>query len=1485
MNEIPSTSGTSAHLAGRSAAQQIWRKQEGFASIDDPRSLGFSSGVLAGLAEAAAETGQVLREVIENAGASAEGLNIDVFQGIVEVLQNADDLGATEVRIALMDAAEGRQLLIVHDGAPVTCHHVLPMVLPFLTTKSGEADLKGRFGIGLKTLGRIAKAMTIHSAPYHFVADGLNIGEVAAEAPVVGFYRPGVDTLLRLDLVAGFEPEKLEAWFDEWSEDGLLFLRSVQRFVWCDIKTGVERAKAVKPGEWLSLPVHGSSLDSLACRRVTGSAGGWAVFKATVPTTAEIPRSHKATGRTTTLSFALADHEHETGVFVAFRTRLPVSLPFSIDGQFDPSTAREGLIENEWNKWLIARCGDALEEIAAGLLLSEPSHAWPWIPVPGETIGSTIDVWLQSAFDAATARVREGLANTGQIKGEPLAALSGLAFEDAAMEGLLAPEDVGVLAPERIAMPMPPRDVDGRWRRVLSSLNGPFRLGATELAEGFSRGAFSGKPFEWWVDAAARLTELAPNLVHALPCWRSDADKAVACSGKGETDRPLVIGDPLSAFTRRWDLLDRLHDDYARSETGQVCLSWLQTNAEVTSLVDAKVDLAAFAERFAKDPQEISDEDLRDLRDRFDLLSDRAAQALGQQVGAALRLDGYVFKSGKRQDCKVAPTEAYLSKTLEGENAHWPVAAGTLPGISWLASSYDERLKSGATRTSRKRADGVISRGPRKFLLLLGAAIAPRLQRTGQAHGGVGLRRAELSAAYADHVDYDVTSPDLTRVISSLVHTSKKDRKVRGPALIKAISRNWEAYAADQTVPAWKNARVYRHPKGQVTAAWLNQLKETEWMVVGTGELTLAETAVVRSSSTQSMYGSSLWLVAITPDDLRPAFVSTLKLITDVRASDLVGLLEQVRAEGGTPDSFKTLSVYRALAKQPLTGPWHAQRLGDIDLASLRARFARGSLIWVEGPNGEGQWKAPGELLTGRDIFHDPTRFVPGGPSCAELWKALAVMSPSLDDCLVYLKGMGAKPYSTEAEAVLIDVYRFMEGLLQTPDRRQRDRLKALPVGGSTGWESERPILQLDDRELRQQLAQAYKDLRFWNPPCDTQALPLVTAALGLTPMAPKLLVPSSPPAREQGEAMADRFRSCVDHLANELMRNDPATRDALTIPWDVLRELPLQIHENPFEVGVSDPAFGRRDIFVRMGAVLQRDPLRLDITRDALSLRDSGGRAIASMFPRQVRHRVEAEWVASWIASGLARVERLNTASDEDHRKALEEHASTIDISAAGKIKVTKPASRSAKVVAPRRLKTDHSGAVTIEVQQGVAPTSGIASASRPLLTTPPIPSTDYRSPPVSEPVEYTTADLEQRGWEILRSILANAKDGPLSDFRRRHGVGSDGAIGWRTFVELKATARSPQSSVEFSASEFERAQNEGMNFMLALVSGLEEGFETQIRIILDPTRAASVKPLGTVRLSGLQTTHSLVVRWNGTADADGEKTTNCAEGLVSAA
>jgi len=50
-----------------------------------------------------------------------------------------------------------------------------------------------------------------------------------------------------------------------------------------------------------------------------------------------------------------------------------------------------------------------------------------------------------------------------------------------------------------------------------------------------------------------------------------------------------------------------------------------------------------------------------------------------------------------------------------------------------------------------------------------------------------------------------------------------------------------------------------------------------------------------------------------------------------------------------------------------------------------------------------------------------------------------------------------------------------------------------------------------------------------------------------------------------------------------------------------------------------------------------------------------------------------------------------------------------------------------------------------------------------------------------VSELLEYSAADHERREWNILRGVLANATGEPLSDFRSRHGVAADGALGGR--------------------------------------------------------------------------------------------------------
>jgi hypothetical protein len=101
--------------------------------------------------------------------------------------------------------------------------------------------------------------------------------------------------------------------------------------------------------------------------------------------------------------------------------------------------------------------------------------------------------------------------------------------------------------------------------------------------------------------------------------------------------------------------------------------------------------------------------------------------------------------------------------------------------------------------------------------------------------------------------------------------------------------------------------------------------------------------------------------------------------------------------------------------------------------------------------------------------------------------------------------------------------------------------------------------------------------------------------------------------------------------------------------------------------------------------------------------------------------------------------------------------------------------------------------------------------------------------------PLEYSNADLELRGWEILFEALKTHNGPQLEDFRRRRGVGADGAIEWKKLVELKASGRGIPNSIDTTTGSMS-AKERGEDYILALVYGLEEGYQTEAWLIFDP-------------------------------------------------
>src|ERR1700740_1992456 len=110
---------------GRAAARELWRLGVAKANIDDPFTHEFAAEALSELELIQQETPGALREVLEGARISAEQLSVESFHGLIEIVQNADDLHASEVRVAVRRSRKGDQLLVAHDGGRVQLRHVL----------------------------------------------------------------------------------------------------------------------------------------------------------------------------------------------------------------------------------------------------------------------------------------------------------------------------------------------------------------------------------------------------------------------------------------------------------------------------------------------------------------------------------------------------------------------------------------------------------------------------------------------------------------------------------------------------------------------------------------------------------------------------------------------------------------------------------------------------------------------------------------------------------------------------------------------------------------------------------------------------------------------------------------------------------------------------------------------------------------------------------------------------------------------------------------------------------------------------------------------------------------------------------------------------------------------------------------------------------------------------------------------------------------
>ena len=161
------------------------------------------------------------------------GLYNDPSHFIYEILQNAEDAGATEI----IFKASRKNLEIIHNGKDFDFEDVKGITGIGISTKKDDINAIGKFGVGFKSVFAITKTPVIHSGNYHFEIDDF---VVPSEIPssdlentliILPFNHPTRKEENAYDIVSN-KLESLEL-------KTLLFLNNIKKIKWeTQAKTG-----------------------------------------------------------------------------------------------------------------------------------------------------------------------------------------------------------------------------------------------------------------------------------------------------------------------------------------------------------------------------------------------------------------------------------------------------------------------------------------------------------------------------------------------------------------------------------------------------------------------------------------------------------------------------------------------------------------------------------------------------------------------------------------------------------------------------------------------------------------------------------------------------------------------------------------------------------------------------------------------------------------------------------------------------------------------------------------------------------------------------------------------------------------------------------------------------------------------------------------------------------------------------------------------
>jgi len=282
---------------------------------------------------------------------------------IYELLQNAEDAGATKVYFSLQEDC----LYFLHNGAKGFSNDDIVSITSIgRSLKKDDKNKIGKFGVGFKSVFSYTNTPSVHSSSVSFLIKDLFLPSKLEKEELPN----GYTTLFIFPFNNPDKPKKqaydeVFGLFDKLSNNTLLFLSGIQEINWIVNEQDCNSIKRKSRGNYIE--IHSTS----------GDSSYWYVFTKTI----HIETSNESSDFDVKIAYAF-DQDEKTiietrgGVSIFFPADSEVSeLKFHMHAPFASTVARDSIVKNnEENQQLIQGiaelCCESLYEIKNNKMLN-----------------------------------------------------------------------------------------------------------------------------------------------------------------------------------------------------------------------------------------------------------------------------------------------------------------------------------------------------------------------------------------------------------------------------------------------------------------------------------------------------------------------------------------------------------------------------------------------------------------------------------------------------------------------------------------------------------------------------------------------------------------------------------------------------------------------------------------------------------------------------------------------------------------------------------------------------------------------------------------------------------------------------------------------------------------------------------------------------------------------------------------------------------